>query len=90
MREIRSYGSVRGVRSNPYPYRDSPTPGAEGTAPPPLSRHCSFASGTIAASSPPNLALLTILEPQLVQPRFKLGPLPCFTHDLAQPTPFRL
>ncbi len=32
MRETRSYGSVRGVRSNPYPYRDSPTPGAEGTA----------------------------------------------------------
>ena len=25
MRETRSYGSVRGVRSNPYPYRD-PTP----------------------------------------------------------------
>ena len=22
MREIRSYGSARGVRSNPYPYRD--------------------------------------------------------------------
>ncbi len=22
MRETRSYGSVRGVRSNPYPYRD--------------------------------------------------------------------
>jgi hypothetical protein len=22
MREIRPYGSVRGVRSNPYPYRD--------------------------------------------------------------------
>ena len=33
MREIRSYGSVRGVRSNPYPYRDRPTPGAVGTAP---------------------------------------------------------
>jgi hypothetical protein len=32
MRETRSYGSVRGVRSNPYPYRDHPTPGAEGTA----------------------------------------------------------
>jgi hypothetical protein len=32
MREIRSYGSVRGVRSNPYPYRDIPHPGAEGTA----------------------------------------------------------
>jgi hypothetical protein len=26
MREIRSYGSVRGVRSNPYPYRDIPLP----------------------------------------------------------------
>jgi hypothetical protein len=26
MREIRSYGSVRGVRSNPYPYRDIPIP----------------------------------------------------------------
>jgi hypothetical protein len=24
MRETRSYGSARGVRSNPYPYRDSP------------------------------------------------------------------
>jgi hypothetical protein len=32
MREIRSYGSVRGVRSNPYPYRDIPTPDAEGSA----------------------------------------------------------
>jgi hypothetical protein len=32
MREIRSYGSVRGVRSNPYPYRDTPTPGSVGTA----------------------------------------------------------
>jgi hypothetical protein len=32
MRETRSYGSVRGVRSNPYPYRDIPHPGAEGTA----------------------------------------------------------
>src|SRR5215469_14205600 len=28
MREIRSYGSARGVRSNPYPYRDIPPPGA--------------------------------------------------------------
>jgi len=28
MREIRPYGSVRGVRSDPYPYRDNllPTP----------------------------------------------------------------
>jgi hypothetical protein len=26
MREIRSYGSVRGVRSNPYPYRDTLQP----------------------------------------------------------------
>jgi hypothetical protein len=26
MREIRSYGSVRGVRSNPYPYRDEINP----------------------------------------------------------------
>jgi hypothetical protein len=25
MREIRSSGSARGVRRNPYPYRDSPT-----------------------------------------------------------------
>jgi len=24
MREIRPYGSARGVRSNPYPYRDTP------------------------------------------------------------------
>ena len=24
MRETRSYGSARGVRSNPYPYRDTP------------------------------------------------------------------
>jgi hypothetical protein len=32
MREIRSYGSVRGVRSNPYPYRDIPKPDAEGSA----------------------------------------------------------
>jgi len=29
MREIRSYGSVRGVRSNPHPYRDIPTPAAK-------------------------------------------------------------
>ena len=26
MRETRSYGSARGVRRNPYPYRDSPPP----------------------------------------------------------------
>jgi len=26
MREIRPYGSERGVRSNPYPYRDTPLP----------------------------------------------------------------
>ena len=26
MREIRPYGSARGVRSNPYPYRDTPLP----------------------------------------------------------------
>ena len=32
MREIRSYGSARGVRSNPYPYRDIPTPAAVGSA----------------------------------------------------------
>jgi hypothetical protein len=32
MREIRSYGSVRGVRSNPYPYRDTPPPDAVGGA----------------------------------------------------------
>jgi hypothetical protein len=32
MREIRSYGSARGVRSNPYPYRDTLTPDAEGSA----------------------------------------------------------
>jgi hypothetical protein len=32
MRETRSYGSARGVRSNPYPYRDTPTPDAEGGA----------------------------------------------------------
>src|SRR5271169_1571066 len=29
MREIRPYGSARGVRSNPYPYRDTPTPHAK-------------------------------------------------------------
>jgi hypothetical protein len=29
MREIRSYGSVRGVRSNPYPYRDRFKPAAQ-------------------------------------------------------------
>ena len=29
MRETRSYGSARGVRSNPYPYRDIPTPRAQ-------------------------------------------------------------
>lgn len=34
MREIRSYGSVRGVRSNPYPYRDTPPTGAAGTEKP--------------------------------------------------------
>ena len=43
MREIRLYGSVRGVRSNPYPYRDPPTADAEGSAktstpPPPSGR----------------------------------------------------
>ncbi len=32
MREIRPYGSARGVRSNPYPYRDTLTPDAEGGA----------------------------------------------------------
>ncbi len=32
MREIRPYGSVRGVRSNPYPYRDMRKPDAEGSA----------------------------------------------------------
>ena len=32
MREIRPYGSVRGVRSNPYPYRDPITPDAVGGA----------------------------------------------------------
>src|SRR5208282_4279290 len=29
MREIRPYGSARGVRRNPYPYRDSLTPRAQ-------------------------------------------------------------
>ncbi len=29
MREIRPYGSARGVRSNPYPYRDHPSSGAK-------------------------------------------------------------
>jgi len=34
MREIRQYGSVRGVRSNPYPYRDeAPTEQVRSTAP---------------------------------------------------------
>jgi hypothetical protein len=32
MREIRLYGSVRGVRRNPYPYRDTPPPDAVGSA----------------------------------------------------------
>ncbi len=32
MRETRSYGSARGVRSNPYPYRDPLTPDAVGGA----------------------------------------------------------
>jgi hypothetical protein len=32
MREIRPYGSVRGVRRNPYPYRDTLPPDAEGSA----------------------------------------------------------
>ena len=32
MREIRPYGSVRGVRRKPYPYRDTPTPDAVGGA----------------------------------------------------------
>lgn len=32
MREIRPYGCVRGVRRNPYPYRDTPPPDAEGSA----------------------------------------------------------
>jgi hypothetical protein len=36
MRETRSYGSVRGVRSNPYPYRDIQHPDAEGGALPVL------------------------------------------------------
>jgi hypothetical protein len=31
MREIRLSGSVRGVRRNPYPYRDTPKPDAEGS-----------------------------------------------------------
>jgi len=31
MREIRLSGSVRGVRRKPYPYRDHPIAGAEGT-----------------------------------------------------------
>lgn len=31
MREIRPYGSVRGVRSDPYPYRDEPYSDAEGS-----------------------------------------------------------
>jgi hypothetical protein len=30
MRETRPSGSVRGVRSNPYPYRDNPPPDAVG------------------------------------------------------------
>jgi hypothetical protein len=29
MRETRSYGSARGVRSNPYPYRDNSSPAAK-------------------------------------------------------------
>ena len=29
MREIRPYGSVRGVRRKPYPYRDIPPPAAQ-------------------------------------------------------------
>jgi len=29
MREIRPYGSVRGVRRKPYPYRDIPQPDAK-------------------------------------------------------------
>ena len=32
MRETRPSGSVRGVRSDPYPYRDTLTPHAEGMA----------------------------------------------------------
>jgi len=31
MREIRLSGSVRGVRRNPYPYRDHPKTDAEGS-----------------------------------------------------------
>jgi len=32
MREIRPYGSVRGVRRKPYPYRDTTPADAEGSA----------------------------------------------------------
>jgi len=32
MREIRPYGSARGVRRNLYPYRDTPPPDAVGGA----------------------------------------------------------
>jgi len=32
MREIRSSGSVRGVRSDPYPYHDATTADAVGSA----------------------------------------------------------
>lgn len=45
MREIRSHGSVRGVRSNPYPYRDITHPHAEGMAPPGAPRRWALTGG---------------------------------------------
>ena len=56
MREIRPSGSVRGVRSNPYPYRD-PTPpdavgGAKNVAPEKRLREHETAWATLPASDP--------------------------------------
>jgi hypothetical protein len=60
MREIRPYGSARGVRSNPYPYRDIPPSAAQQRAgPAPRTR---FQTQTVASLGNRHLAIEEPLE----------------------------
>jgi len=71
MREIRPYGSARGVRRNPYPYRDTPPPDAAGGALLilPLPAHVGRAR---RPGHPPNPAPSDLNRPTLGTP---IGPL---------------
>jgi hypothetical protein len=71
MRETRSYGSARGVRSNPYPYRDKILPVRSTVLAPPQNRtwNHAFTARTEGVDSSPAMSFFgyTISVHKLMQ-----------------------